>query len=73
MLIAKETHRKYHNAKTYHTYKEGKLQGIFPVEWKMSEEEEKEFLEEIKELSGADTIILYWTALTGIVEEEIEL
>lgn len=73
VLVAKTTHRKYHNARTYHCYKDGKLAGIFPLEWKMSDEELKEFLFEIRKLTNADKIVLHWTALDGIVDEEVKI
>lgn len=73
VLVSKESHRKYHNARTYHCFKDGKLAGIFPLSFKMNEEELKKFLLEIKELSDADKIVLHWTALEGIVDEEVQL
>ncbi len=73
VLVSKESHRKYHNARTYHCFKEGKLAGIFPLSFKMNEEDLKKFLLEIKELSNADKIVLHWTALEGIVDEEVQL
>ena len=72
-MIAHTRHRKYANAKTYHAFKEGELKGIFPLEWKMSEKELKEFLLDIKRVSNADTIILHWDALRGIVDEKVEI
>ena len=73
VLVAKTTHRKYYNARTYHCFKDGELAGIFPFDLKMSDEELKKFLLEIKELSNADKIVLHWTALEGIVDEEVDL
>ena len=73
VLVAKTTHRKYANARTYHCFKDEELAGIFPLSFKMSEEDLKKFLLEIKELSNADRIVLHWTALEGIVDEEVEL
>ena len=73
VLVSKSSHRKYYNARTYHCYKEGELVGIFPLSFKMSEEELKKYFLEIKELSDADKIVLHWTALEGIVDEEVDL
>ena len=73
VLVAKTTHRKYHNARTYHCYKDGELAGIFPLEWKMNDDELKKFLIEIRSLTNADRIVLHWTALEGIVDEEVEI
>lgn len=73
VLVAKTTHKRYYNARTYHCYKDGELAGIFPFDLKMSDEELKKFLLEIKELSNADKIVLHWTALEGIVDEEVDL
>lgn len=71
VLVAKTTHKKYYNARTYHCFKDGKLAGIFPLSFKMNEEELRKFLLEIKELSNADKIVLHWTALEGIIDEEV--
>lgn len=73
VLVAKTTHKRYYNARTYHCYKDGELAGIFPFDLKMSDEELKKFLLEIKELTNADKIVLHWTALEGIVDEEVDL
>ena len=73
VLINKATHRKYANAKTYHTFKGETLQGIFPVEWKMNETELKNFLMEILKISGADRVILHWTAKEGIIDKEVRI
>ena len=73
VLTTKNTHRKYANAKSYHTFKGDELQGIFPVEWKMTEKELKSFLLEILTISGADRIILHWTALEGVIDEEVKI
>lgn len=73
VLTTKSTHRKYANAKTYYTFKEEKLTGIFPVEWKMSEKELKKFLMEILIISGADRIVLHWTAIEGVIDKEVKI
>lgn len=73
VLVAKTTHKRYYNARTYHCYKDGELAGIFPFDLKMSDEELKKFLIEIRNLTNADKIVLHWTALEGIVDEEVDL
>lgn len=73
VLVTKQTHRKYYNARTYHCYKDGELKGIFPVDFKITEEELKNFLNEIKGLTNADKIILHWTAREGFVNKEVQL
>ncbi len=73
VLMAKPTHRKYANARTYHCYKNGVLKGIFPLDFKINEEDLKSFLLEIKELTKADTIILYWTAIDGVINKEVPI
>lgn len=73
VLISKHSHRKYANAKTYHTFKDNELKGIFPIEWKMTEQELTKFLLEIKKISQADKIVLHWTALEGVIDEEVRI
>lgn len=73
VLVSKNSHRKYYNARTYHCFKDGKLAGIFPLDFKMTDEELRKFLFEIIGLTGADKIVLHWTALEGIVDEEVDL
>ena len=73
VLVAKTTHRKYANARTYHCFKDEELAGIFPLDFKMTDEELRKFLFDIIGLTGADKIVLHWTALEGIVDEEVEV
>ena len=72
-MIAHSRHRKYANAKEYTAFRNGVAVGIFPVEWKMSEEELKSFLLDVKSVTKADEIRLTWTALKGWVNEKVEI
>ncbi len=73
VLQAKQTQRKYANARSYHCFKEGKLKGIFPLELKMTDRQLQSFLEEIAALTNADRIVLHWTVREGVVDREVQL
>lgn len=72
-MIAHDRHRKYAQARTYHARKNGEVVGIFPLEWKMSENELNKFFMEILDLTDADSIVLHWTALEGVVDRKVEI
>ena len=72
-MIAHSRHRKYSNAKQYTAIKNGEVVGVFPVEWKMTDEQLQDFLAEVKARSGADEIRLTWTSLRGKVDEKVDV
>lgn len=73
VLVAKQTHKRYANNKTYQFFKNGESKGFFLFERKMTDEEIRNELLQIKEMTGADKIILHWTAREGFVDREVQL
>ena len=69
-MIARTSHKRYANAKDYELIKGGKSLGLFKINEKKAEDEQKE-LQSFVEMTGADTIILRWTAREGFVNEEV--
>lgn len=72
-MIAHSRHRKYANSRQYSAFKGGDIVGVFPVDWKMTDEQMNEFLTEVKEKTGADEIRLTWTSLRGKVDEKVDV
>ena len=71
MITAKPTHRRYANKATYQAVKEGVSKGYFLFDRKMSDEELREHLLDIKKMTKADKIILHWSAREGFVNKEV--
>lgn len=65
--------RKFFNKKQFEFFKDGKSKGLMTLDWKMTEEELKNTLMEFMEMSGADTVVLKWTAQNGHTDEIVEL
>lgn len=72
MILPKKSHCRYANCKDYELLKEGKSLGYFQTNEKNIEDEKRE-LSEFVEMTGADTIILRWTAREGFIGEEVAL
>ena len=73
VLVAKPTHRKYANKKSYQFFKNGESKGFLVIDRKMSKEELIDTLLEFAGMSGADKIVLHWTAREGFVNKEVQL
>ena len=73
MMIAKATHRKFANKQHYKFFKNGVIVGQIVIDFKMSENDLKKELLEFALMKGADTIVLYWTAIEGFVNKEVHL
>ena len=73
VLVAKPTHRKYANKKSYQFFKNGESKGFLVIDRKMSETELRETLIEFAAMSEADKIVLHWTAREGFVDREVQL
>lgn len=65
--------RKFFHKKDFQFLKEGKVVGNVCFDFKMTEEELRNELLEFMEMSGADTVILKWTAQEGHTNKIIEL
>ena len=72
MIIAKKTHKRFANKKSFELFKKGKSLGYFLTDQKNIEDEKKE-LEDFVEMTGADKIILHWSASEGFLDEEVIL
>ena len=73
VVTAKPTHRRYANKVTYQAIKDGVSKGYFLFERKMSDEEIREHLLDIKKMTKADKIILHWSAREGFINREVHL
>ena len=73
VLVAKQTHKRYANNKSYQFFKDGESKGFLLIERKMSEEELHKELLDFAKMSGADKIVLDWTARDGFVKREVHL
>lgn len=73
VLVAKSTHKRYANSKSYQFFKEGESKGFLLIERKMTDEELNNELLEFASMCGADKIVLDWTAREGFVKREVHL
>lgn len=73
VLIAKPTHRRYANKKSYQFFKNGESKGFLVIDRKMSKEELIDILLEFASMSEADKIVLHWTAREGFIGKEVQL
>lgn len=73
VLMAKPTHRRYAQKKHYQFYDNDRIVGNITIDVAMSEDEILDELVEYADLTGANKIILHWTALDGIVDREVQI
>jgi len=71
-LIAKTTHKRYANAKDVELFSKGKSLGIFKINEKTPKNEEEE-IKSFVEMTGADKVVIKWTARNGHCNEEVVL
>lgn len=71
-VTAKRTHRRFANKKSFELFKNGKSLGYFLTDQKKLEDE-KEDLKDFVEMTGADKIVLHWSAREGFIDEEVIL
>ena len=71
-MIARQTHRRYANAKSFRLFKDVKPLGTVGINEK-DEAEEKNQLREVLKMSKADKVVLVWTAREGECEKEMQI
>lgn len=65
--------RKFFNKKQFEFFDGEKSKGFVTFDFKMTEEELENELKEFMEMTGANKVILVWTANEGHMNVEIEL
>ena len=72
MIRAKHSHKRYANKKDFELMRQGKSLGSFIINEKNPESEKRELLEFV-EMTGADKIILRWSARHGFINKEVTI
>ena len=65
--------KKFYHKREFTFFKDGESVGFYTSNFIISDEDLKKDLLELVELTGADKVVLSWTAQNGFVEEEITL